>query len=90
MRQSTDAATPLPDGSESVLCRMGYLLGELRYLAAAAVLELLQEDVQEFRRELKIAAAPSSLQQLEQRVSQEDIVIEIGVEMRVAILVGCQ
>ncbi len=55
--------------------------------AAALVLEMREQRVDELAREVEVAAAPAALQQLEQAVREERVVVEIRREPRAAVLV---
>ena len=55
--------------------------------AAALVLEMREQRVDELAREVEVAAAPAALQQLEQAVREERVVVEIRREARAAVLV---
>ena len=58
--------------------------------ARVRVLEFRQQHIGQLPRELQIAAAPAGLQQLEQGVGKKRVVIEIGRQMRAAVLIGRQ
>jgi hypothetical protein len=40
--------------------------------------------------EFEVAIPPSSLQKLEQRLGKKRVVVEVGIQMRTAVLVGCE
>ena len=58
--------------------------------SAFAVGEAVQDRLGEAPREFEVAITPASLQQLEQRIGEKRIVVEIGIQMRAAVLVRCE
>src|SRR5579859_8094962 len=58
--------------------------------AVGGILELFQQHCRQFLRELKIAAAPSGLQQLQQRIDKKRVVVEIGGQVGTPVLVCCE
>ena len=54
--------------------------------AVLAIAEVLEQGIGERNCELQVGAAPACLQQLEQRVEQERVVVQIRGEARLAIL----
>ena len=58
--------------------------------AALRVLEVLQHDVEQGRGEGQLVGAQAHLLQLQHRVGEIDVVVQIGIQMRAAVLVGGQ
>ena len=56
--------------------------------AAFAVLELGKQLLGQPQRKLQMLRAPARLQQLQRRVEQESVIVEIGREARAAVLVN--
>ncbi len=58
--------------------------------ALFGVEELLQQHVRQRDGQIEIGPAPARLQQLQQCVEQQRVVVQVGVQVRVAVLVGRQ
>ena len=52
------------------------------------VLEPGQQDLGQLQRQVKVLAPPAGLQQLQQGIDQVRIVVQVGVEVGLAVLVG--
>ena len=58
--------------------------------AMLAILKLLEQSIRECARELHILDAKLALHQLQQSVEQKRVVIQVGVQVRLAVLVRGQ
>ena len=56
--------------------------------ARLGVLEAVQQRIREGARELEVAAAPARLQQLEQRLAEKRVIVEIRLQVGAPILVA--
>ena len=66
------------------------IVADKKEAAVIAVFELIEQHLRKIARPRDVAGAQIVLHELDQRIEQKSVIVEIGVQMRAAVLAGCQ